>query len=193
MDKQQNKSELRKLYRRQRADRFNTESWLHILSATELKNATNVASYISYEFEPETSDVNQRLIADGKKVFLPRLLENNDIQWVSWNGSSENLTKVEKIYEPIGDAVEVELDVIILPALHVDRMGNRLGQGGGSYDRALSRSKAFKIALLHYGELTSEILPIQPHDEKIDAAATPEIVVRFKFVKVSRLRAITTR
>jgi 5-formyltetrahydrofolate cyclo-ligase len=179
MDKQQNKSELRKLYRRQRADRFNTESWLHILSASELKNATNVASYISYEFEPETSDINQRLIKDGKKVFLPRLLENNDIQWVSWNGSSENLTKVEKIYEPIGDAVEVKLDVIILPALHVDRMGNRLGQGGGSYDRALSRSKAFKIALLHYGELTSEILPIQPHDEKIDAAATPEIVVRF--------------
>ena len=179
MDKQQNKSELRKLYRRQRADRFNTESWLHILSATELKGATNIASYISYEFEPETSDINQRLIKDGKKVFLPRLLENNDIQWVSWNGSSENLKKVEKIFEPIGDAVEVELDVIILPALHVDRMGNRLGQGGGSYDRALSRSKAFKIALLHYGELTSEILPIQPHDEKIDAAATPEIVVRF--------------
>ena len=179
MDKQQNKSELRKLYRRQRADRFNSESWLHILSATELKGATNIASYISYEFEPETSDINQRLIKDGKKVFLPRLLENNDIQWVSWNGSSENLTKVEKIFEPIGDAVEVELDVIILPALHVDRMGNRLGQGGGSYDRALSRSKAFKIALLHYGELTSEILPVQPHDEKVDATATPEIIVRF--------------
>jgi 5-formyltetrahydrofolate cyclo-ligase len=179
MDKQQNKSELRKLYRRERADRFNSESWLHILSATELKSATNVASYISYEFEPETSDLNQRLIEDGKKVFLPRLLENNDIQWVSWDGSLENLTKNEKIYEPIGDAVEVELDVIILPALHVDRMGNRLGQGGGSYDRALSRSKAFKIALLHYGELTSEILPVQPHDEKVDAAATPEITVRF--------------
>lgn len=179
MDKQQNKSELRKLYRRERADRFNSESWLHILSASELKSATNVASYISYEFEPETSDLNQRLIEDGKKVFLPRLLENNDIQWVSWDGSLENLTKNEKIYEPIGDAVEVELDVIILPALHVDRMGNRLGQGGGSYDRALSRSKAFKIALLHYGELTSEILPVQPHDEKVDAVATPEITVRF--------------
>ena len=63
--------------------------------------------------------------------------------------------------------------------LAIRALGNRLGQGGGSYDRALSRSKAFKIALLHYGELTSEILPIQPHDEKIDAAATPEIVVRF--------------
>ena len=179
MDKQGNKSELRKLYRRQRADRFNAESWLHILSASELKNATNIASYISYGFEPETSDINQRLIKDGKKVFLPRLLENNDIQWVSWNGSSENLTKVEKIFEPIGDAVEVELDVIILPALHVDRMGNRLGQGGGSFDRVLSRSKAFKIALLHHGELTSEILPVQPHDEKVDAGATPEIIVRF--------------
>ena len=179
MGNKENKSQLRKQYRKERADRFIADSWLHILSAKEFENIKNVGSYISYEFEPETSDINQRLIKDGKKVFLPRLLENNDIQWVSWNGSSENLTKVEKIYEPIGDAVEVELDVIILPALHVDRMGNRLGQGGGSYDRALSRSKAFKIALLHYGELTSEILPVQPHDEKVDATATPEIIVRF--------------
>lgn len=175
----ENKSQLRKQYRKERQDRFMKESWLHILTAKEVKDVQNVGTYISYEFEPETSDINQRLIKDGKKVFLPRLLENNDIQWVSWDGSTENLTKVEKIFEPIGDAVEVELDVIILPALHVDRMGNRLGQGGGSYDRALSRSKAFKIALLHYGELTSEILPVQPHDEKVDATATPEIIVRF--------------
>ena len=180
MDKQQNKSELRKLYRRQRADRFNTESWLHILSATELKNATNVASYISYEFEPETSDLNQRLIAAGKTVFLPKVIKDNDLAWVKWDGNSANLKKVGKSYEPIGDAdINVNLDLIIVPALHVDRAGNRLGQGGGSYDRALAKSKAWTIALLHRGELTSEPLPVEPHDQKVKAAATPEIIVRF--------------
>ena len=69
--------------------------------------------------------------------------------------------------------------VIIVPALHVDRDGNRLGQGGGSYDRALARSDAWKIALLHKGEITNEPLPVEPHDQKVSAAATPEIMVRF--------------
>ncbi len=75
--------------------------------------------------------------------------------------------------------MDTSLDLIIVPALHVDRAGNRLGQGGGSYDRALAKSKAWSIALLHRGELTSEPLPVEPHDQKVNAAATPEIIVRF--------------
>jgi 5-formyltetrahydrofolate cyclo-ligase len=43
----------------------------------------------------------------------------------------------------------------------------------------LSRSNAWKIALLHRGELTSELIPVEPHDIKVNAAATPEIIVRF--------------
>lgn len=179
MDIADNKSQLRKLYRSQRADRFLPESWLHILSASEFSSAKNVASYHSYGFEPETNDINQKLISDGKNLFLPRLKENNELEWVAWNGSDDNLTRNGNFFEPIGDVIKANFDVIILPALHIDRVGNRLGQGGGSYDRALKESRAFKIALLHYGELTSELLPVQSHDEKVDAAATPEVIVRF--------------
>jgi len=130
----ENKSALRKQYRKERADRFISESWLHILSANEFKDVSKIGSYISYEFEPETSDINQRIIFSGKTLYLPRLLKNND---------------------------------------------NRLGQGGGSYDRVLTHSNAWSIALLHRGELTSEVLPVEPHDQKVKAAATPEIIVRF--------------
>lgn len=176
----ENKSALRKQYRKERADRFISESWIHILSATEFKDVSKIGSYISYEFEPETSDLNQRVISSGKTLYLPRVLKDNDLEWVAWDGDKNKLKKSGKTLEPVGAAVEdIQLDVIILPALHVDRTGNRLGQGGGSYDRFLARSNAWTIALLHRGELTSEMLPVEPHDQKIKAAATPEIIVRF--------------
>lgn len=50
MGNKENKSQLRKQYRKERADRFISDSWLHILSAKEFENIKNVGSYISYEF-----------------------------------------------------------------------------------------------------------------------------------------------
>ena len=176
----ENKSQLRNRFRQERKERFVEDSWNHILTATEMILATNIATYISYEFEPETKDLNQALIKSNKKVFLPRLLPNNDLEWVNWNGSQESLSLNGKVWEPVGPAIsDIKLEVIIVPALHVDRDGNRLGQGGGSYDRALANSAAWKIALLHKGEITNEPLPVEPHDQKVSAAATPEIMVRF--------------
>jgi 5-formyltetrahydrofolate cyclo-ligase len=70
--------------------------------------------------------------------------------------------------------------VVIVPALRIDQSGIRLGQGGGYYDRALIHLKAWKIGLVYAGELSSEVLPHEPHDVPLDAAATPSIVVRFK-------------
>ena len=78
MGNKENKSQLRKQYRKERADRFIADSWLHILSAKEFENIKNVGSYISYVFEPETSDLNQRLISAGKTVFLPKVVKDND-------------------------------------------------------------------------------------------------------------------
>jgi 5-formyltetrahydrofolate cyclo-ligase len=90
------------------------------------------------------------------------------------------LTK-KKISEPVGEVVSnlSKIQVVIVPALRIDQSGFRLGQGGGYYDRALVHMKAWKIGLVHAGELSSEVLPREPHDVPLDAAATPSIVVRF--------------
>jgi 5-formyltetrahydrofolate cyclo-ligase len=98
---------------------------------------------------------------------------------VIWSGKEEDLIPRGLVHEPIGDTYNGEIDVVIVPALHIDRRGNRLGQGGGSYDRALARTKAWKVALVYPGELTSEEVPREVHDQQVDAAATPEILVRF--------------
>ena len=55
-----------------------------------------------------------------------------------------------------------------------------VGQGGGFYDRALPGMSGWKIALVHSGEVTSEVLPREDHDIAVDAAATPDLVVRFR-------------
>jgi len=177
----QAKIDLRKQLRHDRELTFNPQSWLHVLQSPEIQEALVVASYISYDFEPQTVDINAQLIREGKTLLIPRTLKDRDIEWVLWNGSLSTLQKKGKMLEPIGERFSDEslIQVVIVPALHIDVAGNRIGQGGGSYDRALSRSSAWKLGLVGAKELGSEILPVEAHDQKVDAAATPSLLLRF--------------
>ena len=77
---------------------------------------------------------------------------------------------------PVGSRVDAvaRADLVVVPALAVDRYGFRLGRGGGSYDRALARVSAstLTVALLHDGELLDR-LPAEPHDRPVRAVVTP--------------------
>lgn len=178
------KSELRKRFREEREfhhEAVDSEDLRldHLISSREFLTASVIASYISYGTEPETRYINEEILAQKKVLLIPRMLGDKNLEWVPWNGSSENLQLNGNHYEPLGDAYRGSIDLVIVPALHVDRKGNRLGQGGGSYDRALKALSAWKIALVYAGELTSEEIPIEPHDQPVDAVATPELLVRF--------------
>jgi 5-formyltetrahydrofolate cyclo-ligase len=79
----------------------------------------------------------------------------------------------------LGPAAIVEADLVVVPALAVDRRGVRLGRGGGSYDRALTRAvpDALIVAVLYDGELV-EALPAEPHDRRVHAVVTPHGLIR---------------
>ena len=182
------KRRLRDELRRDRELRFMPESWLHILQSTELRDAKLIASYRSYGFEPETRDINAEIILRGKVLLLPRTLPDNDIEWVIWDGDEQHLKKRGKTEEPIGPKFEDEsnIDVVIVPALAIDPFGNRMGQGGGSYDRALSRTSAWKVGIVGAAELIHHTLPTEDHDQPLNAAATPTLLVRFNQDDLSR-------
>lgn len=177
----QAKMELRTQLRHDRELAFTPQSWLHVLQTAEIQEALVVASYISYDFEPQTVDINAELIRKGRTLLIPRTLPDRDIEWVAWDGSQGNLRKKGKRLEPVGERFSDEslINVLIVPALQIDVAGNRIGQGGGSYDRALSRNSGWKIGLVGATELGSTILPVEAHDQKVDAAATPSQLVRF--------------
>jgi 5-formyltetrahydrofolate cyclo-ligase len=70
-----------------------------------------------------------------------------------------------------------------VPALAVDGAGTRLGQGGGSYDRALARlgagARRLVLAVVHDDEVLAGPLPREPHDVGVDGALTPSGLVLF--------------
>jgi 5-formyltetrahydrofolate cyclo-ligase len=171
---------LRERARRERSQKFIPCNFNIIVRAPEIVSASTIASYISYENEPSTVEINEAFLRDGKTLVLPRIV-GDQLEWVRWDGDPNTLVSKKKIMEPRGEAL-VDLSaisVVIVPALRIDQSGYRLGQGGGYYDRALPKLSAWKIGLVYAGELNSEELPREAHDIALDAAASPSIVVRF--------------
>jgi 5-formyltetrahydrofolate cyclo-ligase len=178
------KAELRTRYRFERRERYVDHSFSYLATSIEFQKATNIASYVSHGDEPSTSALNSALLKNGKVLYLPRI-NGDDLEWVQWSGSAEDLkpSKFSKnILEPSGAVIsdKLNIELIIVPALRIDRTGYRLGQGGGFYDRALAQLKAWSIGLIHPDEISSEDLPRESFDIPLNAAATPDLLLRFK-------------
>jgi 5-formyltetrahydrofolate cyclo-ligase len=174
------KSALRTRYRRERNENYIEHSFEHLATIPEFERSEVIASYMSYGDEPDTHRLNAALIAAGKTVLLPRI-NGEAIDWVRWDGNSENLQQAKKILEPKGETFTDigKIELVVVPALRIDRSGYRLGQGGGYYDRELPKLAAWTIGLVHESELTSEDLPREAWDFPLFAAATPKEVLRF--------------
>jgi 5-formyltetrahydrofolate cyclo-ligase len=177
------KSELRTRYRFERRERYIDHSFAYLASSLEFAKVSNIASYISYADEPSTQELNAELLESGKTLFLPRI-SGVDLEWVRWEGSESELSPSKfskKIIEPTGPAISDSsiIELVVVPALRIDRSGYRLGQGGGFYDRALSNMNAWTIGLIHPDEISSEDLPREAFDIPLNAAATPDLLLRF--------------
>jgi 5-formyltetrahydrofolate cyclo-ligase len=180
---QNEKSELRKRYRRERSEHAVDTPYSYLIDSKEISSASVIASYISYGDEPNTTELNQAILAAGKKLLLPRMIENRGevgLEWVPWNGDLQSLKERGRILEPIGPAyIDLnQIEVVIVPALRVDGYGYRLGQGGGFYDRALAHLAAWSIALIFPEEISGQPLPHESHDIPVNAYATYDMVVR---------------
>ncbi len=80
----------------------------------------------------------------------------------------------------LGTQAVAEAAVVVVPSSAIDADGSRLGQGGGSYDRALGRvpAGALVVGLVFDDELLATV-PTESHDRRVDVAVTPLRVVRF--------------
>jgi 5-formyltetrahydrofolate cyclo-ligase len=149
-----------------------------LLSMAELAMAGTVAVYYSIGTEPGTRGLVYGLWKRGTYVLLPVLRPDGDLDWASYEGPDSLVPGPRGLLEPgePGRGVDAvaRADAVLVPALAVDRAGNRLGRGGGSFDRALARVGPLipLIALLYDDELVDH-LPAAAHDVPVRAVARP--------------------
>jgi len=155
----------------------------HLLDTEEVRRAATVAAYVSVSIEPGTGPLVEQLHAIGRRVILPVLLPDNDLDWAAYTGADGLVPAGRGLLEPVGPRLGVDAvataDVVLCPGVGVDRTGMRLGRGGGSYDRALARVPVgtFVCALLYDGELLDRV-PAAGHDRPVTAAVTPTGLTR---------------
>ncbi len=154
-----------------------------LLDTEEVRRAATVAAYVSTRLEPGTGPLIEQLDAMGRRVILPVLLPDNDLDWAVYTGAQGLVPASRGLLEPAGPRLGVEAvataDVVLCPGVAVDRTGMRLGRGGGSYDRVLGRVPVgtFVCTLLYDGELLDRV-PADAHDRRVTAVVTPEGLTR---------------
>ena len=149
-----------------------------VLELPQAQMAGTVAAYYSLASEPDTHGLVYALWKRGSYVLLPVLQPDADLDWASYEGPDSLRAGPRGLAEPgeppRGLDTIARADLVLVPALAVDRHGARLGRGGGSYDRALARvgPRIPTIALVYDGELLDEV-PAAGHDQRVRLVARP--------------------
>ena len=140
---------------------------------------SDIACYVSTPTEPATDVLITALRLAGHRVWVPTVAGDR-LAWVRIDEGTTWSTGPFGIREPDGSGVAVlpgTTSVVFMPALAVDRAGNRLGQGGGFYDRAMldlptqADGGPSRVALVFADEVLDAV-PVEPHDLRIDAIVT---------------------
>ena len=137
-----------------------------------------VAAYVSFGTEPSTAELLAGISSRSVRVLLPVLRADLDLDWAIYDGTHHLTQGPRGVMSPAGPALGMsalaEAEVVVVPALAVDRRGHRLGRGGGSYDRALVRAApgAVVVAPIYEGELLDHV-PAEDHDRRVHLAVLP--------------------
>jgi 5-formyltetrahydrofolate cyclo-ligase len=135
--------------------------------------AASIACYLAYGDEPDTELFIDWAIENEIEVLLPVSNQDGSLSWVVFEG--EIAPGIFGFAEPVGSAGELaSADLIFIPALAVDKLGQRLGKGKGYYDRALAAlERVAPVVAVVFDDEVLEIVPTEDHDHPVDAAVTP--------------------
>lgn len=158
-----------------------------LVQALDERRPDTVAAYLSAGDEPDTLRLVAWLAAQDVRVLLPVLTDGEghrlaDPAWAPYAGPDALRAGPLGLLEPTGRRLPArqlpEAEVVVCPGLAANRQGDRLGRGGGWYDRALAHAgqAAPVLVLLNRDEVLATI-PTQPWDRRVDRIVTPDAVL----------------
>lgn len=156
-----------------------------VTKTREFQEADTIMLFMNFRDEVETTELAHKVLDLGKRLILPRcaskgvlipaIIEDlvRDIEPGMWG-----IREPRK--EGLREVDPVEIDCIFVPGAAFDAQGNRLGYGGGYYDRFFERVKEGtpRIALAFHCQLVDSV-PVENYDKKINSLITEQGIMRF--------------
>lgn len=154
------------------------------------KNSKVIFIYVNMDSEINTIDIIKELLASDKTIAVPKVipvsLKERQMKALKINSLLQlNESGAFGILEPSVECEDIseDVDLIIIPGLAFDINGNRLGYGGGFYDRFLSKYPNSKRVALCYDFQVFDEIPHEFFDEKVDLIISEEKIINLKKVK----------
>lgn len=159
-----------------------------VLKSSEIENSQHIALYLANDGELDTYPLIQALWQLNKTVYLPVLhpFVSGYLLFVQYDSSTLLYPNKFAIPEPLAECNRLmpvtQLDIIFTPLVAFDQNGNRLGMGGGFYDRTLSQlpaaSRCQVIGLAHACQQVDAV-PTEAWDVPLQQIITPEQSLHF--------------
>ena len=156
----------------------------NILKLPEYINAEMVFTYVSVGREPDTRALIEDALKRGKRVCVPKC-EKDGRMTARLIAALSDLAGVGAfgIPEPCEKSAVIrpeDIDFAVVPGMAFDPWGNRLGRGGGYYDRYLEGFGGITCGLC-FDALTFAEIPADTHDVPVNIVVTESAVMRMRF------------
>lgn len=163
-----------------------------VMELPRVQNAHTVSLFLSFDGELNTRPLIERLWQAGKSIYLPVLhpFSRGNLLFLRYSAESEMVLNHFGIEEPRLNVQQVlpvsRLDIIFTPLVAFDATGQRLGMGGGFYDRTLQDWESaylqqcgpYPIGLAHDCQRV-DALPVQEWDVPLPEIITPSTHYRW--------------
>lgn len=160
---------------------------VRVLKLKQIKEAKTVFLYASYQSEVQTDALIQELLKAGKQVALPKV-QGKDMVFYQIYSLAELQWGAHNIREPYGwegtQLIPEKKDVMLLPGTVFDRTGNRIGYGGGYYDRYLAaleeEHQPCLMGLAYSLQIRQHKLPVNEQDKPVQFIVTDKEMIDTK-------------
>jgi len=172
MDKKELRRQIRQLKRAMTEEQIveaSTRLGELFVNTPQYQNARTIYGYLPYNQEVRTVPMLERAIRDGKRVAVPKVC-GDDMKFIYM----DDLTRVELGYagipEPVedGPVADDPTALVLMPGMAFTEKGDRMGYGGGFYDKFLASEPDHPTVALCYAFQMVESLPTEEYDIPVD-------------------------
>ena len=153
-----------------------------LMAADEYVNNSNILIYVSYNQEVRTDILIKQSIKAGKNVYVPKVFKDKDVKYMEFvkiKSYQDLAPGYMGIMEPVSDDYASLKDgLLVMPGIAFDTQKNRIGYGGGFYDRYLQQhmSDFYKTAICFDYQIVEHIMSVK-FDIKPDKIITEKRII----------------